>query len=112
MPDDQYLPIVMIGPGTGIAPFRAFWQHRLHQLSNGKKREDLGPLELYFGCRTSTLDFIYQDELSNMQSRGVLEALHIALSREPGQPKVNIPSHAQNEQLLIRFVFENEIICP
>ena len=92
LPDDQYLPVLMIGPGTGIAPFRAFWQHRLYQLSNGKMKEDLGPLELYFGCRTSKLDFIYQDELVKMQGEGVLEGLHIALSREPEQPKVTVHS--------------------
>ena len=96
----------MIGPGTGIAPFRAFWQHRLHQLSNDKKKQDLGPLELYFGCRTSTLDFIYQDELTSMQKEGVLEGLHIAFSREPGQSKVSIPKQI-NILLYIQFRFLN-----
>ena len=80
----------MIGPGTGIAPLRAFWQHRLCQLSSGNKKDDLGPLELYFGCRTSKFDFIYKDELTNMLEGGALDGLHTAFSREPGQPKVSL----------------------
>ena len=89
LPEDQFLPVVMIGPGTGIAPFRAFWQHRFHQLSNGWEKEELGPMELYFGCRTSRYDFIYKDELVNMHEGGALDGLKIAFSREPGKTKVN-----------------------
>eukprot|EP00795_Rhopilema_esculentum_P015606 gene15605-6882_t len=87
LPDDKFLPVIMIGPGTGIAPFRAFWQQRFYEIQNGTMKEDLGPIELYFGCRTSKLDFIYKDELQEMSEGGVLDGLHTAFSREPGQPK-------------------------
>ena len=90
LPDDKFLPVIMIGPGTGIAPFRAFWQQRFYEIQNGTMKEDLGPIELYFGCRTSKLDFIYKDELQEMSEGGVLDGLHTAFSREPGQPKVCI----------------------
>lgn len=89
MPEDKFLPVIMIGPGTGIAPFRAFWQHRFHQLRTGQQKDELGPMELFFGCRTSKFDFIYQDELTNMHEAGVLDGLNIAFSREPGQSKVS-----------------------
>eukprot|EP00794_Sanderia_malayensis_P014342 gene14341-15838_t len=107
LPEDQTAPVLMVGPGTGIAPFRSFWQHRLHQKRNMATEEDLvngdadeeglGTMELYFGCRNSTLDFIYKDELQNMTEGNVLDGLNLAFSREPGQIKVYVQDLMKND---------------
>lgn len=65
MPSDQTLPIIMICGGTGIAPFRGFWQDREKDLER-KNKSSLGDMYLFFGCRDSKKDFLYNKELTNM----------------------------------------------
>jgi len=75
LPSHPDAPIVMIGPGTGIAPFRAF----LHE------RDALGasgPAWLFFGDQRGTHDFLYEDELADFLRRGVLTRLDTAFSRD------------------------------
>ena len=74
-----YPPILMIGPGTGVAPFRGFIQEATYMK---QKSLPLGDMSLFFGCRSSVKDFIYQDELLTASTSGVLKALHTAFSRE------------------------------
>jgi sulfite reductase (NADPH) flavoprotein alpha-component len=68
----------MIGPGTGIAPFRAFLQERDAQDASGKNW-------LFFGNPHFTQDFLYQTELQDFQKRGVLNQLDVAFSRDQGK---------------------------
>jgi len=75
VPEDDSLPMIMVGPGTGIAPFRAFLQEREFRKASGQNW-------LFFGDRNASTDFIYQDELEAMQEKGVLNRLDLAFSRD------------------------------
>ena len=75
LPADPNKPIIMIGPGTGLAPFRAFLQER--QATGAP-----GPNWLYFGHQRSDYDFFYEDELKEMRKSGLLTRLTLAWSRD------------------------------
>jgi sulfite reductase (NADPH) flavoprotein alpha-component len=75
LPDDPDRPIVMIGPGTGVAPFRAFLQQRQATGAPGRNW-------LFFGDRRFTHDFLYQLEWQEWLKDGVLTRLDVAFSRD------------------------------
>ena len=75
LPNDPAKPVIMIGPGTGIAPFRAFLQER--QLTNAAGRN-----WLFFGHQRRDYDFFYEDELTAMRASGLLTRLTLAWSRD------------------------------
>jgi cytochrome P450/NADPH-cytochrome P450 reductase len=85
LPDDACLPIIMIGPGTGLAPFRGFLQERAALKASGA---GLGPAMLFFGCRHPDQDFLYAGELRAFAANGIVE-LHTAFSRAEG-PKTYV----------------------
>ncbi|KAL2068424.1 hypothetical protein VTL71DRAFT_16522 [Oculimacula yallundae] len=64
LPKDATLPVIMVGPGTGVAPFRGFIQERLCQRRSGIK---VGPLLLFFGSRRQDEDFLYAEEWKQYQ---------------------------------------------
>uniref|UniRef100_A0A8C2HZZ6 Nitric oxide synthase n=1 Tax=Cyprinus carpio TaxID=7962 RepID=A0A8C2HZZ6_CYPCA len=86
MPKDSQVPCILIGPGTGIAPFRSFWQQRLYDIEN-KGRLLACPMILVFGCRQSQIDHIYKEETIQAKNKEVFKELYTAYSREPGKPK-------------------------
>jgi sulfite reductase (NADPH) flavoprotein alpha-component len=75
LPADPQTPIIMIGPGTGVAPFRAFLHERMATKAKGRNW-------LFFGHQRSACDFFYEDELAGMKARGVLTRLSLAWSRD------------------------------
>jgi sulfite reductase (NADPH) flavoprotein alpha-component len=78
LPADPNVPVIMIGPGTGIAPFRAFLQERMAAKGPGRNW-------LFFGHQRSDCDFFYEDELKAMKANGVLTRLSLAWSRDTGE---------------------------
>lgn len=92
-PQDTSLPIIMVGPGTGIAPMMAMLQERQAILNQGGT---LGPAILFFGCCNRDVDFIYRDELQAFVDSGALTKLHLAFSRE--QAKKVYVQHRLMEQ--------------
>lgn len=85
LPKDPETPIIMVGPGTGVAPFRGFLQARDVLKREGKT---LGEAHLYFGCRNDR-DFIYRDELERFEKDGIV-TVHTAFSRKEGMPKTYV----------------------
>lgn len=75
LPENGNTPIIMVGPGTGIAPFRAFLQDRI-------ERGDAGANWLFFGNPNFTTDFLYQTEWQKALKKGQLQRLNVAFSRD------------------------------
>src|SRR5437763_6438754 len=75
LPVDPATPIIMIGPGTGVAPFRAFLHERMATKAKGRNW-------LFFGHQRSACDFFYEDEFAGMKARGLLTRLSLAWSRD------------------------------
>jgi len=89
LPADPNKPIIMIGPGTGIAPFRAFLQERL-------ATQAPGPNWLYFGHQRSDYDFFYEQELKEMRKSGHLTRLTLAWSRD-GDEKIYVQHRMRDD---------------
>ncbi len=75
LPEDNSAPVIMIGPGTGIAPFRAFLEERQAIGAPGDNW-------LFFGEQREKMDFLYKDQLQGMVKDGVLKRLDTAFSRD------------------------------
>ena len=78
LPDDPSVPVIMVGPGTGIAPFRAFLHERMATKAPGRNW-------LFFGHQRRAHDFFYEDELNAMKTSGLLTRLSLAWSRDGDQ---------------------------
>ncbi|MGB1263010.1 MAG: assimilatory sulfite reductase (NADPH) flavoprotein subunit [Cognaticolwellia sp.] len=78
LPANNETPVIMIGPGTGVAPFRAFMQEREATEANGDNW-------LFFGDQTFTQDFLYQVEWQNYLKSGLLTKIDLAFSRDQAE---------------------------
>jgi len=87
LPAELSTPLVLIGPGTGIAPFMGFLAHRKALVvasasdvdSNDKS---IGSVEVFFGCRNAKHDYLYREEMQAFENDGVIDHLHAAFSRD------------------------------
>ncbi|CAL8469233.1 g8774 [Coccomyxa elongata] len=104
LPRDPAAPIIMVGPGTGLAPFRGFLQERAALIAKGTK---LGPAYLFFGCRKRAQDYIYQEELEAFARDGTLTKLFVAFSRD-GTIKDYVQHHMAREADLIAPVLRDD----
>lgn len=89
LPEDGATPIIMVGPGTGVAPFRAFIQERMATKARG-------PSWLFFGHQRRERDFLYEDELTDFHSTGTLKHLSLAWSRDT-ETKVYVQDKMREE---------------
>jgi len=103
LPEDLTKPVIMIGAGTGIAPFRGFLQDREALGAKGKNW-------LIFGERNSTSDFLYQDELIDFQQKGLITEFSTAFSRD--QEKKVYVSHVieQKADMLMEWLNDGAIV--
>ncbi|XP_070800704.1 nitric oxide synthase 3 isoform X2 [Pituophis catenifer annectens] len=89
LPEDDMAPCILVGPGTGIAPFRGFWQQRQHEMKTiGGPL--CGSMTLVFGCRSSQHDHIYCEEIQEAQETGALCRVLTGFSRDPDYPKTYV----------------------
>ena len=77
-PADDNAPLIMVGPGTGIAPFRAFLEEREARGARGRNW-------LFFGDQKRATDFLYEDQVIDWQRRGLLTRLDLAFSRDQAE---------------------------
>jgi len=99
VPQDNDAPVIMVGPGTGIAPFRAFLQERQARGAKGKNW-------LFFGDQHRQSDFIYENELADMSRDGVLTRLDLAFSRDQAE-KIYVQTRMrQNGKALYQWLEE------
>lgn len=89
LPEDDSKPVIMVGPGTGIAPFRAFIEERAERAAKGDTW-------LFFGDQRYTYDFLYQMELQDHLKNGALKRLDVAFSRD--QPEKVYVQHKMIER--------------
>jgi sulfite reductase (NADPH) flavoprotein alpha-component len=78
LPADPSTPLILVGPGTGIAPFRAFLQHRAATGATGK-------IWLFFGDQHEATDFLYRDEILAWHRDGLITRLDLAWSRDQAE---------------------------
>ena len=104
LPDNPDAPLIMVGPGTGIAPFRAFIEERQAIGAKGKNW-------LFFGDQRYLTDFLYQTEWQNYLNDGILTKLDVAFSRDQAQ-KVYVQDRMhENAKDLYHWLQEGASFC-
>ncbi|XP_072544806.1 methionine synthase reductase [Salminus brasiliensis] len=101
LPSDPSVPLVMVGPGTGVAPFIGFLQQREKEREK-KQSDSFGETWLFFGCRHKDRDFIFREELERFVENETLSHLKACFSRdEPdGNEPEPKPKYVQHQLLL------------
>merc|ERR1719191_1799688 len=100
--DTHESTLVMVALGTGIAPMRAFIEERAQAFRDGEK---CSPMALFFGARNRQ-EYSYEKEFEAYQKEGVLEHIHLALSREQKEKIYVTHRLAQQKQLIYDLIHE------
>jgi cytochrome P450 / NADPH-cytochrome P450 reductase len=101
--DDVDKPMLFISAGTGFAPMRAFLWERLALLRAG---QELGEAALFNGIRSSSLDYIYRDEVERFAAEGVLDHVHVVASREDPARREHVQDRIRAEAALVWRLLE------
>jgi cytochrome P450 / NADPH-cytochrome P450 reductase len=105
-PDNPHVPMIMVGPGTGVAPFRGFLQERA---ALKKRGVPVGESTLFFGCRDPLQDFLYEDEMRAFEAVGVTQLFPV-FSREPGKPKTYVQEAIKNHSADVWRLLQREAV--
>ncbi|CAN9506189.1 unnamed protein product [Ophioblennius macclurei] len=100
-PSDPSVPFIMVGPGTGVAPFIGFLQQRENERRNDTKAA-FGETWLFFGCRHKDGDYLFREELEGFVSSGTLSHLKVCFSRDAREDEESQPRYVQHNLLLHR----------
>ena len=101
-------PWIMIGPGTGVSPFRGFLQQRRAMLGSATSKESAGECWLFYGCRDKTKDYLYGDELEAFEKDGTLTTLCVAESRTDPANKVYVQHLMLQHKAHLRDLIVNQ----
>ncbi|KAL7537476.1 hypothetical protein ACHAXR_007839 [Thalassiosira sp. AJA248-18] len=154
LPPNMSTPLILIGPGTGIAPFIGFLSHRQAQMASLEsteaaemtsegtwrggyeldpnelaiskgdarglnlavdymsKHQQVGEIDLFFGCRHSDHDYLYQQELEKFKADGILTNLYAAFSRDDKEKKMYVQTFMKNDtqcgKRLVEMIMEKQ----
>ncbi|GFR94112.1 methionine synthase reductase [Elysia marginata] len=119
-PTDLSQPLIMIGPGTGVAPFIGFLEERRVLQDEREKTEGsdfkYGETWLYFGCRNKDRDFLFREQLMDFKSSGILTEMRVTFSRDVGsEESPDTPRYVQDQMrrdsgALARLLTEDEAL--
>ncbi|XP_061096578.1 methionine synthase reductase [Conger conger] len=99
LPCDPAVPIIMVGPGTGVAPFIGFLQHREKQRQENPNGV-FGETCLFFGCRHKDREFLFREQLESFVEKGILTCLHVSFSRDSPDGNETRTRYVQDNLLL------------
>lgn len=109
LPTDAANPIIMVGPGAGIAPFKGLIDEKAHLAQLGGENT-YGEMTLYFGCKGQDWDYLYKEELTKYKDDGVITNLHLAFSRATDKKVYVQDLLVQNKDQTIKLLFESNAV--
>ena len=109
LPTDSKNPIIMVGPGAGIAPFKGFVDEKAFLAETGAENP-YGEMSLYFGCKGEDWDYLYKDELAQYVSKGVVNNLYVAFSRAQQQKVYVQDVIMRNKEEMMKLLFESNAV--
>ncbi|KAB1281640.1 Methionine synthase reductase [Camelus dromedarius] len=112
LPNDPSAPVIMVGPGAGVAPFIGFLQHR-EKLQEQRPGGRFGAMWLFFGCRHKDRDYLFREELRHFLKCGILTHLKVSFSRdarvgEEEAPVKYVQDHIQRHSKQVARVLLHE----